>query len=160
MADNQLDGSFIGQSGDRANELVVNTAAPIAQYAHYFVRVIKLRGTGWDGSHHQELMIYLQGDTLLRISRNNGSDTFQLAAHKSKYNTLVKFDVSQRGITCADVLRAFSRERRAHPGYDDADCRSFAQNIVEELVPEAGDVIQEASGGRGSNLDELRDLFG
>ena len=160
--------------GGTNNSLKMNAAYPFSRYQHYFVRSIALRGTGWDGSHHQELMIEL-GQTipttrvqrgylrcrpvLLRISRNNGQDTFQIGASASKYNTLVQRYVSHHTITCRRVLQAFGEVRRLYPSYDKGNCRRFAQDIFEALVPSVTDDFEKESGGRGSNVDEIRDLF-
>lgn len=160
--------------GGTDNSLKMNAVFPFSKYQHYFVRSIALRGTGWDGSHHQELMIelgytipttrvkrgYLQcRPVLLRISRNNGQDTFQLGASASKYNTLVERHVSRNTITCRRVLQAFGEVRRLYPSYDKGNCRRFAQDIFEALVPDVTDDFQKESGGRGNNVDEIRDLF-
>lgn len=162
------------RGGGTDNSLKMNAAFPFSKYQHYFVRSIALRGTGWDGSHHQELMIelgytvpttrvkrgYVQWrPVLLRISRNNGQDTFQLGASASKYNTLVERHVSRNTITCRRVLQAFGEVRRLYPSYDKGNCRRFAQDIFEALVPDVTGDFQKESGGRGSNLDELRELF-
>ena len=162
------------RGGEPENSLKLNAAFPFSKYQHYFVRSIALRGTGWDGSHHQELMIelgqtipstrarrgYLQcRPVLLRISRNNGQDTFQLGAFASKYNTLVERHVSHHTITCRRVFQAFGEVRRLYPSYDKGNCRRFAQDIFEALVPSVTGDFQSESGGRGSNLDEIRDLF-
>lgn len=160
--------------GGTDNSLKMNKDFPFSKYQHYFVRSIALRGTGWDGSHHQELMIVL-GQTipttrvkrgylrcrpvLLRISRNNGQDTFQIGASASKYNTLIEQDVSHHTITCRRVLQAFGEVKRLYPSYDRGNCRRFAQDIFEALVPSVAEKFQTESGGRGSNLDEIRDLF-
>ncbi|BFI95642.1 MAG: hypothetical protein RSP_11520 [Rhodanobacter sp.] len=160
--------------GGADNSLKMNAMFPFSKYQHYFVRSIALRGTGWDGSHHQELMIEL-GSTipttrvkrgylrcrpvLLRISRNNGQDTFQLGASASKYNTLVERHVSRNTITCRRVLQAFGEVRRLYPSYDKGNCRRFAQDIFEALVPEVTGDFEQESGGRGSSANEIRDLF-
>ncbi|MBD8879545.1 hypothetical protein IHE49_03515 [Rhodanobacter sp. 7MK24] len=160
--------------GGTDNSLKLNAEFPFSKYQHYFVRSIALRGTGWDGSHHQELMIEL-GQTipttlvrrgylryrpvLLRISRNNGQDTFQLGASASKYNTLLERHVSRNTITCRRVFQAFGEVRKLYPSYDKGNCRRFAQDIFEALVPEVTEDFEKESGGRGSNLDEIRDLF-
>lgn len=163
-----------GGGGGTDNSLKMNGDYPFHKYQHYFVRSIMLRGTGWDGSHHQELMIEL-GQTipttkvrrgflrcrpvLLRISRNNGQDTFQIGAKASKYNTLVTRHVSHHTITCRRVLQAFGEVRRLYPSYDKGNCRRFAQDIFEALVPAVAEDFQKESQGRGGNMQELRELF-
>ncbi|MBD8879570.1 hypothetical protein IHE49_03640 [Rhodanobacter sp. 7MK24] len=153
-----FDDDFMG-GGGLNNGLTMNPRCPFWQHQHRFVRRIMLRGTGWDGSHHQELMIELQGQLLLRISRNNGMDTFQIGANPSKYNTLVERHVSGDTITCRRVLQAFGEVRRLCPTYDRANCRRFAQDIFEALDPDVVGAFQEESGGRGSSAQEIKDLF-
>ena len=153
-----FDDDFVG-GGGLNNSLTMNPRYPFGTYQHRFVRKIMLRGTGWDGSHHQELMIELQGQLLLRISRNNGADTFQIGAHASKYNTLVERHVSRDTITCRRVLQAFGEVRRLCPTYDRANCRTFAQDIFEALDPGVAATFLQESGGRGSSAQEIRDLF-
>lgn len=96
---------------------------------------------------------------LLRISRNNGQDTFQIGASASKYNALVVRYVSHRTISCRWVLQAFGEVRSLYPSYDKGNCRRFAQDIFEALVPGVTDDFEKESGGRGSNLDEIMDLI-
>jgi predicted LPLAT superfamily acyltransferase len=155
-----FDDSLGGNSNSPNNSLKMNANAPFYQHQHLFVREIHLRGTGWDGSHHQELMLHLQGGSLLRISRNNGEDTFQIGAHAGNYNTLVVRHISANTITCRQVLAAFGNERRLRPTYDHADCRTFAQDIFTALDPGANTAIAEASGGRGDESKLIADLFG
>lgn len=154
-----FDDDFMGGGGLDTNGLSMNPQYPFWTYQHRFVRKIMLRGTGWDGSHHQELMIELQGQLRLRISRNNGMDTFQIGAHASKYNTLVERHVSEDTITCRRVLQAFGEVRRLYPSYDRANCRRFAQDIFEALDPDVADRFLAESGGRGSSAQEIRDLL-
>ena len=159
MADIFDDDFMGGGGGGLNNSLTMNPKYPFKTHQHRFVRKIMLRGTGWDGSHHQELMIELQGQLLLRISRNNGMDTFQIGAHASKYNTLVERHVSADTITCRKVLQAFGEVRKLSPSYDRANCRRFAQDIFEALDTDVADVFEEESGGRGNSRQEIKDLF-
>lgn len=149
-----------GNSDSPNNSLKMNRRAPFWRYQNLFVRKIRLRGTGWDGSHHQELLIHLQQNVLLRISRNNGEDTFQIGAHEGQYNDLVERHVSANTITCRQVFAAFGRERQAHPTYEHANCRTFVQNIFSDLDPGAAAEFEEASGGRGDDSKLVADLFG
>lgn len=57
------------------------------------------------------------------------------------------------------MLQAFGEVRRLYPSYDKGNCRRFAQDIFEALVPAVTEDFEKESGGRGSNMDEIRDLF-
>jgi hypothetical protein len=118
----------------------MNAAMPFASHAAAMVTLIELRGD-WTTGHHQELLITLNTGVLVWISRNNSDDTFQVGAAQQNpngggvMNVLVTAVVPPRGPTLRVVLEVFGQVKRLWPRYDQADCQTFAQEILRRLVP-------------------------
>jgi hypothetical protein len=129
------------QSDSRENSIKMNKAMPFFEHKTKAVTRIRLRGD-WTSGKHQELMITLSGDILLRISRTNGEDTFQIGAveegrSKIPMPTLINRPIAGIKKTCGDALQAFGEVHRRHPKYEQADCQAFAKDVLLLLDPGA-----------------------
>lgn len=119
------------------NSISMNSNQPFYQHSNTLVTRVRLRGS-WTTGNHQEVMVTLTGGLLVRISRNNGTDTFQIGAaeegkSKNPMNTLI--DSFPKGLDCRAVLSAFGDAHRAFPSYEQADCQEFAKNVFLSLSP-------------------------
>jgi len=116
------------------------------------VEAIHLVGSFISGCH-QELRFLLhqrnkncsngsQKTAFLRISRVNGTDTFQLedeaqssGADVEDLPTLLVLDTFPQTITLHDVKAAFDQTRNLMKRYDQGDCHALSQMICDLLVP-------------------------
>ena len=122
------------------NTICMNKDKPFVDHQHASVVRVRLRGA-WAEGNHQEVMLDLNNGELVRISRTNGSDTFQIGAAeegRSKFpmKTLIEVQLNGR-ITCRDAFSAFGDVHRAVPRYDQADCQVFAKRYMLAVAPEA-----------------------
>lgn len=131
-----LGGNFSSQRTENAlnirNLQWANQNAPVT--------AIRLRG-GRDAEQHQELMVTLKDGTLVRISRNDSSDTFQVGARERGGRNLMPTiaESSPANMTLRDVVNAFQAEHRERPYYDQANCQTFAQDVYSKLDPTYSD---------------------
>jgi hypothetical protein len=116
------------------------------------VEAIRLVGSFIAGCH-QELRVNLQSTekfnciqspAFARISRVNGSDTFQLveagaqstaSAGLDDLPTLLVLDTFPQTISLQDVKSAFDQTRSIMKRYDQGDCHALSQMIYDLLVP-------------------------
>lgn len=92
---------------------------------------------------HQELRFSLQTvesqkATFLRISRVNGTDTFQVTDGGTCLEdlpTLLVLDMFPRATTFQDVKIAFDQAHNLMKRYDQGDCHALSQMICDLLVP-------------------------
>lgn len=101
---------------------------------------IQLRGDSFTSGVHHELMIILENAIQIRISRTNGSDTFQLdaiSAGSYDKNVLVEKKITDKKINARTALCAFSKARESRPYYDQADCQSFANEVYKIITGES-----------------------
>ena len=97
----------------------------------------------YTAEQHQEVIISLQNETFVRISRTNGSDTFQVCVTEEEIEwveqfelpTLKSFDTTRKGLTLKDVKAAYDEVYAAIPRYDQGNCQALSQMIIEALVP-------------------------
>lgn len=116
----------------------MNPDFPFYKYRDERVTEVALRGGSFTAGTHHELMLTLADGTLLRISRNNSSDTFQIGAERSgprgELKVLVSSSPLRDDMTVRDALGAFGDVNRAMPRYDHGDCQEFAAHIYRELT--------------------------
>ena len=123
------------------NAINMNANQPFIDHQNKVVVRVRLRGS-WTTGNHQEVMLTLADGTLVRISRTNGSDTFQIGAQEAGASrnpmaTLIQTNVPAAGPTCRDALAAFGTVHRNFPRYEQADCHEFARRFYLELIPNA-----------------------
>jgi hypothetical protein len=120
-------------------EIKMNPDFPYYQYRDERVTEVALRGSSFTTGTHHELMLTLADEvTLLRISRNNASDTFQIGAERAgprgELEQLVSSPPLQEDTTVRDVLVAFGNINREIPRYEQGDCQEFAARIYKTLT--------------------------
>jgi hypothetical protein len=123
------------------NTIIMNANEPFVNHQNKVVVRVRLRGS-WTTGNHQEVMLTLADGTLVRISRTNGSDTFQIGAQEAGASrnpmaTLIENVVPAAGPTCREALEAFGTVHRNFPRYEQADCHEFARGFYLELIPNA-----------------------
>ena len=121
--------------------LKMNTEKPFVNFQHEKVDEIRLRGS-MTASQHVEVLLKLGSGSLVRISRNNLEDTFQVGASeegKSKRTmpTIGQPMIPQDKPTLRSVLGIVGNVREMWPRYEQADCQEFAKEILRRLVPVA-----------------------
>ena len=129
-------------SNNRHEENSVKLNSKDTQYAFHLhkdkeIEKVQLRGSNIS-SQHQELLIRLKSGVLIRISRNNCEDTFQIGAaemYAGKKPDVLQERVPYRKITCKDAFEIFGNYHRCWPRYEQADCHQFAQHIMKDLFP-------------------------
>lgn len=121
-------------------------AIPFVTVKDVAVTLVRLRGSPISGQH-RELMITLITGVLVRVSRNNAADTFQIGAGEGGGHNVMNTLLEHRpvgNVTCRSALAAFGRVYRQWPRYDQADCQTFAKAIYKELCPEDGNEMLNA----------------
>lgn len=127
------------------NTIKMNATEPFSDNHSAMATRIRLRGN-WTTGHHQELMINLNNGKLLRISRSNGEDTFQVGANEDGnyvMPTLVETVIPDNQITVRTALDAFGQVHRINPSYEQSDCHEFAHAIYRILVPNVQGLPEE-----------------
>jgi hypothetical protein len=94
---------------------------------------IALRGR--PGQGHHELMATTHSGVNIRISRNNSSDTFQIAANSALPADMQHFSDTAPGavMTGNDLHNIFDDVHRKWARYEHADCQVFAAEIIKKV---------------------------
>jgi hypothetical protein len=121
------------------NSIKMSPNEPFINHQTKVVTRVRLRGS-WTTGNHQEVMLTLSDGTLVRISRTNGSDTFQIGAQeegasRNPMHTLIETNIPAGGPTCRAALQAFRMAHNAARSYEQADCHQFARSFYLALVP-------------------------
>jgi hypothetical protein len=104
------------------------------------VQDVRLRGS-YDPGAHQELLCTLSDGKLLRISRTNGSDTFQIGATEDG-GTLVMPNLQRavprhpkdKAYKVKRLKKVFKKVHDRMEKYSHGDCQVFAQAIWKEVT--------------------------
>ena len=117
--------------------LKMNSAMPFVKFQHEKVDEIRLRGS-MTASQHVEVLLKLETGVLMRISRNNMEDTFQIGASEEGRSARPMPTIGQPMTpgdkpTLRRVLHIVGNVRQMWPRYDQADCQEFAKEILRRL---------------------------
>ena len=82
-------------------------------------------------SQHQEVICVIGSRGFLRFSRNNSSDT---AMSTNQARLPIIYHTQVHNVTVGQALTAYSQTHALWPRYDQADCQTFAQEIVFRLT--------------------------
>ncbi|WP_263353017.1 hypothetical protein [Acidicapsa acidisoli] len=145
--DDLLSGGGGGDDDDRGGERKVVKllkGESIESVKNEKVVLVILRGS-WSSGAHQELICVLESGKLIRISRTNAADTFQIGAdstHVDKEGIVHsmpelcsnKTHPSKQPFTVQHLYQVFRNTRRSMRFYSRGDCRDFAQSIYKDCT--------------------------